>query len=213
MKANDPLKATFRKAQRHLAGRDPVLKELIAAVGSCTFRPNPDVLRVLVRAIVSQMISTKAALAISARLESAVADRGGLSAAGLLALGEEGLRGVGLSGSKARALADLAGRIQSGALPVDRLGELPDDEVQALLLPVRGVGVWTAQMLLIFSLGRLDVLPVDDFGLRAGVQERYGLSELPGRAWLRERAEPWRPYRSVATWYFWRSRGAVPQSK
>jgi 3-methyladenine DNA glycosylase/8-oxoguanine DNA glycosylase len=90
---------------------------------------------------------------------------------------------------------------------------MTDEEVIDCLVPVRGIGRWTAEMFLIFSLGRLDVLPVDDFGLRAGVQALYQLSELPSRAALRERAEPWRPYRSIATWYFWRSRGFVPQSK
>jgi DNA-3-methyladenine glycosylase II len=98
-------------------------------------------------------------------------------------------------------------------LPLDRLAELSDEEVIECLVPVRGIGRWTAEMFLIFSLGRLDVLPVDDFGLRAGVRDVYGLGELPGRADLRERGEVWRPYRSIATWYFWRSRGFVPQSK
>ena len=79
-------------------------------------------------------------------------------------------------------------------------------------MPVRGIGIWTAQMFLIFSLGRLDVLPVADFGLRNGVQRLYGLSDLPGKAQLEELAELWRPYRSIATWYFWRSLGGVPQS-
>jgi DNA-3-methyladenine glycosylase II len=201
----------FRKAQRHLARRDPVLKEVIEAVGPCTLQPDPDALRVLMRSIVSQLISTKAAASVFARLESALGP-GGARAAGLLALGEEGLRGVGLSGAKARALLDLAARAQSGELPLARLPDLTDDEVLAHLLPVRGIGTWTAQMFLIFCLGRLDVLPVDDFGLRAGVQERYALAELPDRAGLRARAEAWRPYRSVATWYFWRGRGFVPQS-
>src|SRR5262249_19917639 len=90
--------------------------------------------------------------------------------------------------------------------------DMTDDDVMKHLVAVRGIGPWTAEMFLIFSLGRLDVLPVDDFGLRAGVKETYGLLELPGRVALRERGEPWRPYRSVATWYFWRSRGPVPQS-
>jgi DNA-3-methyladenine glycosylase II len=205
------LPAACQKAQRHLSRRDPVLKKLIAAVGPCTLRPAPDSFIVLVRSIVSQMISTKAAASIYARVESAVGPAG-VSADSLLAAGEDALRAAGLSGGKARGLTDLAARVQGGVLPLDRLPELSDDEVLAHLLPVRGIGTWTAQMFLIFCLGRPDVLPVDDFGLRAGVQEQYCLAELPGRADLRERAEPWRPYRSVATWYFWRSRGFVPQS-
>ncbi len=90
---------------------------------------------------------------------------------------------------------------------------MTDEEIAESLVAVRGIGPWTAHMYLMFSLGRLDVLPVDDFGLRAGVQQSYGLEELPGRKALRELGETWRPYRSVATWYFWRSRGPVPQSK
>ncbi len=90
---------------------------------------------------------------------------------------------------------------------------MTDEEIAASLVAVRGIGPWTAHMFLMFSLGRLDVLPVGDFGLRAGVQQEYGLEKLPGQAALRELGETWRPYRSVATWYFWRSRGPVPQSK
>jgi DNA-3-methyladenine glycosylase II len=201
----------FRKAQRHLARRDPVLKQLIATVGPCTLQTNGDSFLVLVRSIVSQLISTKAAQSVFARLESA-AGAGGVTPAALLALEEAGLRGVGLSGAKARGLLDLATRVQTGVLPLAHLPELSDDEVVAHLVPVRSIGTWTAQMFLIFGLARMDVLPVDDFGLRAGVQTCYALPELPGRAALRERGETWRPYRSVATWYFWRSRGFVPQS-
>jgi 3-methyladenine DNA glycosylase/8-oxoguanine DNA glycosylase len=123
------------------------------------------------------------------------------------------LRGAGLSRAKVLALKDLAERAVSGELPLDRLPEMSDEEVIECLVEVRGIGRWTAEMFLIFSLGRLDVLPVDDFGLRAGVRDVYQLPDLPSRAALRERAEPWRPYRSIATWYFWRSRGGVPQSK
>lgn len=202
---------SYQKAQRHLSKRDPVLKKVIASVGPCTLQPVPTPFVVLVRSVMSQMISTKAAASIFARLESA-AGPGGLSPDSVLAVGEQGLRGAGLSMSKVRALTDLATRAQTGALPLDQLAELSDEEVLAHLLPVRGIGTWTAQMFLIFCLGRLDVLAVDDFGLRAGVQEQYGLPDLPGRADLLQRAEPWRPYRSIATWYFWRSRGFVPQS-
>jgi DNA-3-methyladenine glycosylase II len=157
------------------------------------------------------MISTKAAVSISSRLE-ALTGTAGLTPAGVLSVGEERLRQAGLSGSKVRALIDLATRAQEGVLSLERLPELLDDEIVAHLVAVRGIGSWTAQMFLIFCLGRLDILPVDDLGLRAGVQELYGLAELPGRAELRERGEPWKPYRSIATWYLWRSRGGVPQS-
>lgn len=111
------------------------------------------------------------------------------------------------------ALKDLAQQALNGGLSLERLADKSDEQVIAALVSVRGIGRWTAEMFLIFSLGRLDVLPVDDFGLRAGVRELYDLPDLPGRAELRERGEIWRPYRSIATWYFWRSRGAVPQSQ
>ncbi len=209
---NPPWSDVFRKAQRHLTRRDPLLGQLIRRVGLCTLRPGGDAFELLARAIIAQMISTKAAIAIGERVRAALAPHG-LTAAALTMASEETLRGAGLSRAKALALKDLAGRAHSGALPLHDLAKLDDEEVIAALVPVRGIGRWTAEMFLIFSLGRLDVLPVDDFGLRAGVQDVYGLAELPGRADLRERAEPWRPYRSIATWYFWRSRGGVPQSE
>jgi DNA-3-methyladenine glycosylase II len=199
------------KARRHLARRDPVLRKLIAAIGPCTLKAHPDGFATLVSSIISQQISTRAAETIRSRLEQALG-AGGLAAGPLLDLPDESLRGAGLSAGKARSLRDLAAKVQSGEVPLDRLPEMTDEEVIAALLPVRGIGRWTAQMFLIFSLGRLDVLPVDDFGFRAGVQQQYGLSELPGRARLAEMGEAWRPYRTVATWYFWRSRGGVPQS-
>ena len=199
------------KARRHLARRDPVLKRLIGAVGPCTLRHDPDGFAELVRSIIAQQISTRAAASIHARLLEALGRRG-LRPAALLALSDEELRGAGLSAPKVRSLRDLAEKVRRGHVPLRRLPELTDEEVIAALLPVHGIGRWTAQMFLIFSLGRPDVLPVDDLGLRMGVQQVYGLAELPGRAALTELAEPWRPYRSVATWYFWRSRGFVPQS-
>ncbi|MHB1426395.1 MAG: DNA-3-methyladenine glycosylase family protein [Gemmataceae bacterium] len=201
----------YRKAQRHLGLRDPLLRQLIKGVGPCTLQPGGEAFSLLVRSIISQMISTKAAQAIAARVETALQPHG-LTPAAVASAREEILRGAGLSRSKALALKDLAQRSLSGELPLDRLRDLSDEEVIACLVPVRGIGRWTAEMFLIFSLGRLDVLPVDDFGLRAGVRDVYQLPDLPGRAELRERGEPWRPYRSIATWYFWRSRGGVPQS-
>jgi DNA-3-methyladenine glycosylase II len=199
------------KARRHLAQRDPVLKRLIAAVGPCTMRSEPDGFTALAYSIISQQISTKAAASIRGRLLQTLGD-GGLRPANLLARSDEELRAAGLSASKTKSLRDLAEKVRSGAVPLKRLPKMPDEEVIEALLPVRGIGRWTAQMFLIFSLGRPDVLPVDDLGLRAGVQQVYGMSELPDRAALTALGEPWRPYRSVATWYFWRSRGFVPQS-
>ena len=207
----DSFASACRKARRHLSRRDPLLAQLIKHVGACTLQPGAEAFPSLARAIIAQMISTKAAQAIGARVELALYPHG-LTPTAVAAASEESLRGAGLSRTKALALKDLAERAVSGALPLARLAEMSDEEVIDVLLPVRGIGRWTAEMFLIFSLGRLDVLPVDDFGLRAGVRGVYQLPDLPGRADLRERGEAWRPYRSIATWYFWRSRGWVPQS-
>jgi DNA-3-methyladenine glycosylase II len=201
----------YLKAQRHLARCDQVLKQLTKAVGPCTLRIEPDRFAVLARSIISQQISTKAALAIRMRLEATL-DGTGITPAGILSLSDEAMRAAGLSASKVKSLRDLADKVHGGAVPLKTIHKLPDEEIIETLIPIRGIGRWTAQMFLIFSLGRLDVLPVDDLGLRAGVQEQYGLDDLPDKAALTELAEPWRPYCSIATWYFWRSRGFVPQS-
>ncbi len=208
---SDPaLAELYRKARRHLARRDPTLKPVIAALGDCTLLPRGDPFVVLVRAVVSQCISTAAAATISGRIEQVA---GGIEPSAILALGERRLREQGVSGAKARTILDLAERAKNGLLPLAEMSERTDEQIIEDLTAVRGIGVWTAEMLLIFCLGRPDVLPVGDLGLRAAVQERYALPELPRPAALRQLAEPWRPYRSIATWYLWRSRGAVPESK
>jgi DNA-3-methyladenine glycosylase II len=165
-----------------------------------------------VRSIISQQISTKAAQSIGARLEQTLG-RAGLTPKGILKLSEEKIRAAGLSAAKTRSVRDLADKVHSGQLPIDALPTLPDEDVIAALVPVFGIGRWTAEMYLIFSLGRLDVLPVADLGLRVGVQRAYQLEQPPTKVELTALAEPWQPYRSVATWYFWRSLGSVPQSE
>jgi DNA-3-methyladenine glycosylase II len=203
--------AIFAKARRHLSRKDEVLKRVVKLIGPCTLQINPNRFDILVRSIVSQQISGKAAESISARLEKALAPSG-FRPAKILRTPEAKLRACGLSANKARFLLDLAGKVHDGSVPLARIHDLPDEEVIEALLPVKGIGRWTAQMFLIFSLGRWDVLPVDDLGLRVGVKRQFGLAEMPGRAELTELAEPWRPYRTIATWYLWRSLGAVPQS-
>lgn len=201
----------FRKAQRHLARRDPVLKRVIAAVGPCTLTFHSDRFALLTRSIISQQISTKAALSIRTRLEQALG-RAGITPATIRKASDETLRAAGLSANKARSLRDLAEKVHSGSVSLAAIHEGTDEEVIDQLVPVRGIGRWTAQMFLIFGLGRLDVLPVDDLGLRVGVQRQYELPEPPAMTKLIELAEPWGPYRSIATWYLWRSLGFVPQS-
>jgi DNA-3-methyladenine glycosylase II len=199
-----------RKARRHLARGDAILKSVIAGIGDCTLVPSGQPFVVLVRSVVSQCISTAAARTISARIDQAT---GGIAPDSILSLGEQRLRELGLSGAKARTILDLATRTEDGSLPLGALSELTDEEIIASLSAIRGIGTWTAEMFLIFCLGRPDVLPVGDLGLRAAVQVCYELTEMPRPAELRRLAEPWGPYRSIATWYLWRSRGGVPQSK
>ena len=198
------------KAKRHLARRDAVLKPLIGKVGTCTLTINSDHFAILVRSIIGQQISGKAAEAISGRLLEKV---GRFQPKHILAASADELRSAGLSGGKQRSIQDLAEKCQTGLIPLKKLAAMEDAEVIETLTQVHGIGPWTAEMFLIFSLGRTDILPIADYGLRAGVQKLYQLEELPKKAELTELTEPWKPYRSIGTWYIWRSLGGVPQSK
>ena len=206
-----PLAPPHRAAIRHLTASHAVMARVIRAVGPCTFRPNPDLFTVLVNTVISQQFSVKAAMSIGQRLRESVGRRG-LTPAAVRKLSDEQLRAAGLSAAKQRSIRTLATRIGDGTLDLSGLEALPDDEVSAALRTVPGIGPWSVDMVLMFGLGRPDVLPVGDFGLRMGVKEQFGLEALPTAVELEELARPWQPYRSVATWYFWRSRSIVPQS-
>jgi len=210
-KALDLHLADYTLAQRHLGRRDAVLKRLIKEYGPCTLRHDTDGFGVLCRSIISQQISTKAAKAITGRLIDGLGRRG-LTPTAIAKASTPLLQKAGLSAGKVKSLRDLTDKVQSRVVPLKKLADLPDEEVIELLTQVHGIGPWTAEMFLIFSLGRLDVLPLGDFGLRAGVKRHYELPDLPDKAWLLSRAEPWRPFRSIGTWYIWRSFGNVPQS-
>lgn len=204
--------AIYPKAQRHLSRRDAVLKRIIKQIGPCTLRCNEDYFAVLARAIIAQQISTKAANSIYTRLRQALQPTG-LQPRPLLDAGDDMLKQAGISPAKMRYLRDLAARVDKRELVLSELPKLTDEEVIAQLLPVKGIGRWTAEMFLIFGLGRLDVLPVADLGLRVGVQKQYELPEQPAKEKLIALAEPWQPYRSIATWFIWRTFGnSVPQS-
>ncbi len=207
------VKTIYEKAHRHLSRRDPVLRRLMKEIGPCTLRPDDsDLFALLVRAIISQQISTKAARSIAAKLCQALEPHC-LTADAILAADEETLRQAGLSTAKRRSLRDLSEKVHAGHVNLHTLPGLSDEDVIAHLIPVRGIGRWTAEMLLIFGLGRQDVLPLADLGLRVGIQRQYELVEPPDKQSLIELAEPWRPYRSIATWFMWRSFGPnVPQS-
>ena len=159
----------------------------------------------LVHTIVAQQISTAAASTINRRVRR-LFRRSTPTARGLLALGDEDLRGAGLSRQKIVYLRDLAERVRVGELSLAGLSRMSDEEVVEALTRVKGIGVWTAQVFMIFRLGRLDVLPVDDLGLQHGARVLYGLRKLPSERRFLELARPWRPYRSVGCWFLWQGR-------
>jgi DNA-3-methyladenine glycosylase II len=194
----------LRQALSHVRSADPVMRRLIDAVGPCTLRPERKRFGVLARAIISQQVSTAAARTIRGRLEG-ILDHAGLTAEGIARLNESELRAVGLSRQKASYLSDLARKTLDGTVPLGRLGRLSDEAVIEALTQVKGIGRWTAEMFLIFSLGRLDVMPCDDLGVRAALRDLYGLKELPGKSTCLELAAPWRPYATIGSWYCWRS--------
>ncbi len=197
------------RACAHLRRADPVLKRLIGRAGEFTLRieRSPDTFGILAKSLVSQQLSGKAAAVIFGRLTAQCGTGDGWpSAPEVVAASDETLRGVGLSGAKVVAIRQLAEKACSGELPtLAALRELDDEAVIARLSALRGIGRWTAEMFLMFSLGRPDVMPVDDLGVRKGFQRLYQLEDLPERKVLAHRAERWRPYRSIATWYLWRA--------
>lgn len=194
---------------------DPVLRELIDSIGPDGLgdpragRP-ADHYGALVRSIVGQQLSTKAARAIYGRLTERYGGRTPTPAEVLADDPDELRASAGLSHAKVRYLRSLAEHVQNGSLELERLDELPDEEVIAELTAVKGLGVWSAHMFLMFHLQRPDVLPVGDLGIRNAVKRLYGLDEPPGPAELSEIAEPWRPYRTLACRYLWRSLDATP---
>jgi 3-methyladenine DNA glycosylase/8-oxoguanine DNA glycosylase len=196
---------TCRRAVRHLRRSDPVLARVLEAVGPCRYerRTQGTPFSQLLRAILYQQISGKAAASIHARLVQHVG-RPWPRPEDIQSASDADLRAVGLSRQKIVYLRDLSERARGG-LPLHRLSRLDDDAVVEALTQVKGIGRWTAHMYLIFRLGRPDVLPVDDYGIRKAMQLAYRRRALPDPEWMRRRAEAWRPYRSLACWYLWRT--------
>lgn len=188
-----------------LRAADPVLARVIERVGEFQPSHEPDLWWSLVDAIASQQLSVKAAATIVGRLRALGRDGAPPAPERLLEVADDDLRACGLSRAKVAYVKDLAGRFATGALEQARIARLGDEEVVAELTAVKGVGRWTAEMILIFTLGRPDVLPVDDLGLRTGVQRAFELPDRPAPAEVRRLGEAWRPYRSTATLYLWRS--------
>lgn len=193
-----------KSAVKHLRRQDKILGAVIQQVGPFKLKLQRDRFSSLVRAIVSQQISGSAAKSILARLSLLVGPEG-YTAEGLLRLSPEKMRTAGVSPQKAGYLLDLAEKVHAGEVRLARAGRLSDEDLIAELTQIKGIGVWTAQMFLMFSLGRLDVLPHGDLGVRAAIKKLYLLDELPDRDTCHRIAEPWRPYASVAAWYCWRS--------
>jgi len=190
-------------ATQHLRSADPVLASIIERVGPCTIAGREPTFETLARSITFQQLHGNAARVIFARVQKAVGKR--FTAARFLKLSVEQLRACGLSKQKIASLTDLAETVVRGKIRFRRLSSLTDEEVIALLCQVRGIGLWTAQMFLMFALERPNVLPLGDLGLRQAVRKAYELPALPTPAELAKISAAWHPHCTVASWYLWRS--------
>ena len=197
----------WRQAVRELSRRDAVLAQLVKRYPGVALVSRGAPFSTLVRSIVGQQISVKAADSVWARVSAAMPD---LTPDAVLALSVEDLRACGLSARKVEYIVDLAGHFVAGRIRVDAWPARDDAEIIAELTDVRGIGEWTAQMFLIFNLLRPDVLPLDDIGLQKAAATLYCAGQRPSRRQLAELGERWRPWRSVATWYLWRSLDPLP---
>jgi 3-methyladenine DNA glycosylase/8-oxoguanine DNA glycosylase len=199
-------RAALAAAQAHLDGLDPVVDGLVAAHGPCGLpSPAPTGRRFedLAESIAYQQLNGTAAATIWGRVH--VACGGDVTPGALLAAGPDILRSCGLSGSKTRSMLDLSGRVASGDIELDRIGRLGDDRVVEVLSQVWGIGRWTAHMFLMFTLGRLDVWPTGDYGVRAGFARAWGLDGMPKESELEALGQPFVGARSLVAWYCWRA--------
>jgi DNA-3-methyladenine glycosylase II len=204
-----PFYAQHIKAARlQLQKSDPVMKRIIKLVGPFHAKTKRDRFGTLVSSIVSQQISVAAARTINTRLLEATSDSHAapkFTPEGILKFDVDGLRGLGVSRQKASYVLDLAEKVDSGVVELEGLHRQSDDDVIEVLTQVKGIGIWTAQMFLMFSLGRLDIFPYDDLGIKNAIARRYELGELPSKSKMLEISTPWRPYSTVACWYLWQS--------
>lgn len=198
----------YEPAIAALRQSDPTLGSLIDRVGVCKLqqsRQTGDLLSSLSRSILYQQLSGKAAASIHNRFLLLFPSQSHPTARDILEAPDEVLRSAGISRSKVLYLKDLAQNVLNGLPTLDDLETMDDETIIQTLTQVKGIGRWTVQMLLIFRLHRWDVLPVDDLGIRAGVRKTYSLPELPDKKLLVQLGEPWKPYRTIASWYLWRS--------
>jgi DNA-3-methyladenine glycosylase II len=193
----------MRKATAHLRQADPVLRAIIERVGPCRMEFSPPAFESLAETIVYQQLNGKAAVTIFDRFAALAGDP--LTPKGILKLTDAQMRSAGLSKQKSSYLKDLAAKTEAGLLDFTRLPELPDEEVIAHLTQVKGIGVWTAQMFLMFTLRRENVLPTGDYGVQAAMKKHYRKRKMPKPEVMAKIAKCWEPYRSVACWYLWRS--------
>jgi DNA-3-methyladenine glycosylase II len=198
-------------ACKHLARRDRVMKKLIPRFGEARLQSRGDAFTTLARSVVGQQISVKAAQSVWQRFAGLVEGPSTRVRPGaVLDLSVEALRSAGLSARKVEYLLDLARSFESGAVHVKQWQQMDDEAIIEELVAIRGIGRWTAEMFLIFHLMRPNVLPIDDIGLIKGISEHYFSGEPVSRAEARELGEAWAPFRSVATWYIWRSLDPLP---
>ena len=196
--------ATWRPAIRHLRAQDPILRQVINRVGPCQLKPKRHRFRTLLGAIIGQQISTSAAQTIRQRVEQ-LARPGVPTPRKIAKLADSELKSAGLSRQKVSYVRDLVDRSLAGNIHYRKFSRMTDGEVTQNLVQVKGIGEWTAQMFLIFSLGRQDVFPYDDLGIRNAIRKLYRLPQQPGKTTCCRIAAPWRPYSSVASWYCWQS--------
>jgi DNA-3-methyladenine glycosylase II len=203
--------AEYKRATRLLIRNDPVLAAIIRRHGPCGLAAaqRADHFTALVRAITFQQLSGKAASTIYARMVASLPD-GNLTPEALQALSDDQLRAAGISRQKGAYLRDLSNQVIRGTLDLGALDQLPDEQVIAELVKVKGIGRWSAEMFLIFRLHRPDVLPLGDVGIINAIRKAYRLRKNPTSARILRMGEAWRPYRSVASWYLWRSLDNAP---
>jgi DNA-3-methyladenine glycosylase II len=203
--------ASLEAALAHLSAADPVMARLINERGPLQLSYTTDYFFTLLDAIASQQLSSKAAATIVSRIKALVPHRDAPDPQSILDLPDEALRTAGLSWKKVSYVKDLARHVASGELDLEHISQMEDEAIIKELVAVKGIGRWTAEMFLIFSLARPDVMAVDDYGLQVAMQRLYNLPTLPKPAAMREIAEPWRPYRSYASLYLWRSLDNSPK--
>jgi len=193
----------IQKAVKALKAEDPVLSAIIEDIGECMLKPSKDYFGALARSIIYQQLSRHAATAIYNKFLER--NGGSLTPDSVLTIKHEDFKASGISERKASYLMDLALKFKNGQIDFSRVEELSDEEIIEKLISVKGIGVWSAQMLLIFSMNRPDILPLGDAGFRRAVKISYGFEQNPSDEEVIRIAEAWRPYRSIASWYMWQT--------